>query len=652
MMRTANRTALFSVLLLIATVAIYWPGLGGPLLFDDKAAISGNDLVQIDGRAFEQWREASLSSNSGPLRRPIAMLSFAVNHALTGSFSPFALKATNLAIHAATSVLLYFLFLAVLESFDYGPDRGARRLLALTAAALWLLHPLNVSTVLYAVQRMAQLAALFTVAGLLVFMRHRQRWAQQGASPGEVLALALWLLLLTLLAMLCKENGVLLPWLVVVLEVCIFRGCWSGRQYRPLQVAAYLALILPVILALLVLLLSPETLLAGYAGREFTLTERILTQTRLLWRYLGWICWPNINDMGFQHDDIPLSTSLLAPPTTALAIAAWTVLLPVAWFLRRRWPLLLLAVLFFLVGPSLESGVLPLEMVYEHRNYLPVMMVCLLLSSVVIMPFLATEKVGVMYPVLGVVAIFGMLLAVRVQTWSDELTLSRVNLANHPESSRSNYFYANALLRHYRRAEDLGLSDQERADSLLLSRHFFERMYQTNPRDVAALVMLYYLDAQFFTEIEPRTDWLDILEKLLATRNLQPSDWNAMSTLFEVLQARDDPETDARVRKLLQLLSYRYPQSLDVLRFQYQYLASRKAGFEELMTPLRRAQALRPGTAWIYYYLIYEQGRAKDTAALWETARDWLANDPGRYNLLQVKALFSQSDSDLDAVGN
>ena len=88
-----------------------------------------------------------------------------------------------------------------------------------------------------------------------------------------------------------------------------------------------------------------------------------------------------------------------------------------------------------------------------------------------------------------------------MQTWSDELTLSRVNLAQHPESSRSNYFYANALLRRYRRSEQFGLNEQDKSELLLLSRHYFERMYQTDNRDVAALVMLFYLDTAYFTQL-------------------------------------------------------------------------------------------------------------------------------------------------------
>ncbi len=199
MMRESLRLPLVAVLLLLLGIAIYLPGLSGPLLFDDKPALTANELVQIHGGEFDEWRVAAFSSSAGPLRRPIAMLSFAANHAIAGDFSPFGLKAVNLGIHLAIAVLLSFFSSQYSTRFASGLDVPTRRLLALTAAAIWLLHPLNVSTVLYAVQRMAQLATLFVLAGLLVFMHYRQRWAEFGAATGEVLAAALWLLLLTLL---------------------------------------------------------------------------------------------------------------------------------------------------------------------------------------------------------------------------------------------------------------------------------------------------------------------------------------------------------------------------------------------------------------------------------------------------------------------
>ena len=116
------------------------------MFFDDKPALTANELVQIDGTVFDEWRTAAFSSNSGLLRRPISMLSFAANHAVSGDFSPLGVKAVNLVIHLGIGSLLYFLFLAILAGLQLETGVNIRRLLALTAAGISLLHPLNVST--------------------------------------------------------------------------------------------------------------------------------------------------------------------------------------------------------------------------------------------------------------------------------------------------------------------------------------------------------------------------------------------------------------------------------------------------------------------------------------------------------------------------
>lgn len=643
-MRTESYLPFLAGLIILACGAIYWPGLSGPLLFDDRPALTANELVKIDGSVFDEWRTAALSSDSGPLRRPLSMLTFAANHVASGGFVPAHVKATNLVIHLAIAILLYLLLEAVIASLRLVPDAAARRLLALTAAGIWLLHPLNVSTVLYAVQRMAQLSALFVVVGLLVFMRYRQRWADVGASVGEVLAAGLWLILLTVLAALSKESGALLPWLLVVLEVCIFRGAWAGQANRRLRYAGLVLLLLPIGLVFVLLTLAPASLIGGYAGREFTLEERLLTQPRLLWRYLGWIVLPNINDMGFQHDDIALSTGLLAPFTTLLALLGWVLLLVAAFLLRCRYPLLLLAALFFLVGHSMESSLIPLEMVYEHRNYLPSTLVCLVMAAVIVLPASRNKKLSVWYPVAGAITIVGLLLFIRVHAWSDELTLSRTNLDQHPESSRSNYFYANALLRHYRRADERALSDSEKSESLLLSRHYFERMYQTNNRDVAALVMLFYLDTAYFPQLRDQVDWLAQLEELLATRRLQPSDWNALDVLFELLGEGAHVASEERVMDMLDRLSERYPRTVRVLHYRYQYLLAMNAEPAALTPLLEQAQLLSPRASWIYPALLHEQAREQDVAGMYESARRWLLHDPERYRVNQIKFLFDMTE--------
>lgn len=641
-MRSDLTLRVFAATVILVCVIIYLPGLDGPLLFDDAPALTGNKLVQIDGMALDGWRVAAFSSDSGPLRRPVAMITFAANHAIAGEFTPFQLKAVNLFIHVCIAILLYVLFDLVLKTVGVVRDPRSRQLLALTAAAIWLLHPLNVSTVLYAVQRMAQLTTLFVLAGLTLFMHYRRRWARRGASPGEVVAAALWLGILWTLAVLSKENGALLPWLIIVLEVCLFRGMWAGRSSPRLQFAGWALLVAPLLL-LLIVLYSPGSLLEGYARREFSLEERLLTQARLLWRYLGWIAYPNISDMGFQHDDIAVSTGLLSPLTTLLAVVSWPVMLGVAFFLRKRFPLLLLAVLFFLVGHIMESTVLPLEMVYEHRNYLPGVFVCLALATALVLPTINNPRIVVWYPVAGVLIILCSLLFFRVQTWSDELTLSRVNVAHHPDSARANYFYANALLRQYEAESGPPLSDLERNESLLLARHYFELMHQADRNDISALVLLYYLDSAYFPQLNASQGWLEQIEGLLNTRVLQPSDWNALALLFRYVTGNIDILGSEQLEPLLNTLARNYPESVEVMRFRFQYMAATDAEPAQKLALLQRAQALAPLDHGSYSTLLWELKARSDVAGMYEYARLWLLHDHKRHHLPWLKSLFTPS---------
>ena len=644
--------AVVAALVCLVGLVAYLPGLSGPLLFDDRPALTANELVQISGESIDQWRAAALSSNSGHLRRPVAMLSFAANHAIAGEFSSLQLKATNLAIHLCIGVVLYAFFLAVVKAMKLAPSPAVCRLLALTGAAIWFLHPLNVSTVLYAVQRMAQLSTFFVVCGLLVYMTYRQRWSQRGAPAGEIIAAGLWLLLLTALATLSKENGVLLPWLLLVLEVCIFRGRWAGRDVPPLRAAGWVLLVLPLALALAMLSFIPDLFATGYARRDFTLDERLMTQARLLWRYLGWIIVPNILDMGFQHDDIPISSSLLAPVSTLISLLGWLAALGLAILLRSKYPLLLLCLLFFLVGHSIESSVIPLEMVYEHRNYLPSMMVCLAVASIIVIPVTRTSQVNAWYPILGVLVFLSLLLFMRAQTWSDELTLAETNAMRHPGSSRSNYFYADALLQRYRHGEALGLSYEEQADALLLSRHFFERMHDTNPRDLASLVMLFYLDSYYFPDLKQQVDWLLPIEELVLHKKLQATDWNALELLFTLAGSDAELLEESRVRELLDSLTARYPRSVKVKRYRYQYLSAVGADIDQLRPILHEARERSPGQGWMYRALMVQEARAQDKAGIYEAARLWLQHDRLRLNLQVMKPLFAVPPAETGVVGD
>lgn len=646
-MSPTTRLAVLGCAVCVFGLLVYAPGVCGPLMLDDRPWLTANTLVKIDGRVADGWRAASLSYDSGPLGRPVAMLSFAADHAMAGGFSSCSLKFVNVVLHLVCALLIYPLFMAILTSLQLGPSLATRRLVALTAAAIWFLHPLNVSTVLYAIQRMAILSTLFVFAGLALYARCRLRWAETGAATGQVIALALWLIVLTLLAVLSKENGVLLIALLLVLEVCVFRGKWKGGFNRGIYVTACFALIVPAIAVLALLTAMPHALEIGFAGREFTLWERLMTQGRVLWIYLSWIVIPDINAMSFYHDDIVTSTGLLAPTTTLVALIAWPALLLLGWYLRSRFPLLFLATLFYLVGHSMESSFWPLEMAFEHRNYLPAIMVCLLVAYLFVSAAQRVPKLNMAYPITGLILVLSLLLFVRVQTWSDEVSLSHASVTQQPQSPRANHMYANALLRHANVQEGSALSAQERNESLLVSRHFFEKMYQADQGDVAALVMLMYLDATHFAQLQTYADWLPPLTASLQSRRLQPTDWNALELLFDLAGENEHILTAAELDDVLAILQDRYPRSAEILRYRYKVRAGREGSPDELLSLLQQAQVLAPNEEWVYRLTLGQQASVGDVEGMYETTRLWLLNDPKRYHVNELKSLFSLQEKEL-----
>lgn len=635
-----SRPQLVLLALIIVVAIIYFRGMDGPFIFDDGPAITGNGYLKIDGHEFDEWRTASLSSNSGPTHRPIAVITLAANIVATDGVDAFALKSTNLLIHLACGVLVFLFARIVLRRGLTRADRELIEWTAVLAAALWLLAPLHVSTVLYTVQRMAQLATLFALAGLVLFAYRREQWRRRGAGTGELVATSLWLLLLLGLATYSKENGALMVWLLPVVEVTLFRGQWAGRDSAVLRWLGWAALLAPLLLLLVVLGLSPDTLLEGYSRRDFNVQERLLTQLRLLWQYLGWMLFPDINTMGFQHDDIALSTGWFQPVSTMLAALGWLLALAAGFWLRRRYPLLLFALLFYLVGHAMESSVWPLEMVYEHRNYLPGVGVFVLLAALLAALSRRVRLVRPRVSGFALIAVLATLLFLRVFSWSDALRLSAVNIANHPDSSRSHYFLAESWLGAYRDGRQNGATEKALGNYLLLARNQFELMHQRNPRDMAALVMLYYMDQYHYPQLQPYNDWFADLEELARDRPLQASDYSALETLVDCFKEGACEEPRERVESLLHTLEARYPGNTRLLALRYRYLKSLDTPLAERLQLLESMRAASPFDSRVYQFQLLEYADIGDLAGLYEATRAWLAHDPGRRQLTVIRRMY------------
>lgn len=632
---------LASMVLALLVLLLYLPGLGGPWLFDDHSNLLENSHLEFAPAVADEWRSAALSSDSGPLRRPLAMLSFAANAALGEGLSPLTAKATNLALHLFGGLLVGGLALAMLRVLARGAELEQRnRWIALLAAALWLLQPLYVSTVLYAVQRMAQLAALGMFAGLWLFVHLRQRWAERGGSFAEVLAGGLWLLLLTGLAALGKENGLLLPWLIVALEVSLFRGRWAGRDRVWLARLGWLALLVPLLLAALVLWHSPEFFLRGYAGRDFTVVERLLTQARLLWQYLYWLLVPAVGEMGLHHDDIPPSTGLLTPWTTLPALLGWPLLLALALWLRRRLPLLLLALLVYLIGHAMESSLWPLEMVFEHRNYFPSVGLMVLLAWGLVT---GLGRLGslprVAVPLAGCLLLGGFLF-IRTSTWSEELRLAQVNMVNHPESVRARHAVANILLERYLHPAGHGLEGEERAAYLLEARNLYAHNAALGSGDLGSLVMLHQLDSAYFHEYSDPRQWLQPIRAAIDARPLQVSDHIALRTLMNCLGEARCRADDGAADELIGLLRARYPGSSRMADLEYRYLQARAAPAAERVAMLEATLVRHPGAIGLRYRRMEEAAAEGDLATVYEQMRAVMAADVDYRQLTRLRALF------------
>ena len=360
---TATAIAWGAVLLL--TVAAYWPGLEGPFLLDDFSSLGtlGNLGGVVDWNTFKAF---VFGGTAGPTGRPLALLSFLLD-GHNWPTDPWPFKRTNLVIHLLNGALLGVLTRQVLQLLDFDRESAAR--LALISAAAWMLHPFLVSTTLYVVQRMAQLAMLFSVAGLITYLYGRSLLSTNKTKSYLVMTMSLGIF--TLLAMLSKENGVLLPMLIGIVEITIFasRGDSLPRLDRRWS-AVFLGIPSIFVVGYLGYHFFSVDFLQTYGFRDFSLYERLLTQPRVVADYLQHWFLPKLYTTGVFQDHMMKSTGLFAPVSTAVGAAFHIGLIVLAFAKRRELPVLAFAILFFYANHLLESTTLNLELYFEHRNYM------------------------------------------------------------------------------------------------------------------------------------------------------------------------------------------------------------------------------------------------------------------------------------------
>ena len=446
------RLAVAWTIVLAATVAAYWSGLGGPFLFDDFGSIAalGNYGGVSDWESFQQF---VFRGHAGPTGRPLALATFLID-GTNWPTDPWPFKRTNLVIHLACGTLLAILTFQVVRIVGIG--RRQASWVALVSAGAWLLHPFLVSTTLYVVQRMAQLSTLFVFAGLVGYLFGRTRLATNPISAYAIMSVSL--VLGTVLAVLSKENGALLPLLAGVLEITILA---ASTTYRGQLARSWATTFLVLPSVMIAVYLAYKAISYDFfvirPPRDFSLYERLLTQPRILADYLyNWFI-PKLYTTGVFQDHFIKSTGLLSPVTTLLTVVLHVGVIALALWRRRAWPLFALAVLFFYGGHLVESTIINLELYFEHRNYLPAAFLFLPLVT------LGAEKLDARKFVVlacAVLLLLGGFTRFAATIWQDYSMIVAASARKAPTSARAQGQYAMELFNAGQREQSLAIIDK------------------------------------------------------------------------------------------------------------------------------------------------------------------------------------------------
>ena len=455
--RTANKALpfLYGALLIAAVLAGYGNTLHSPFVLDDLHNIVQNPSIRI--QELDRTALRQILSPFNPARqRPVASISFALNH-LTGGYDTTGYHLVNIFIHLVASLLVFRLFFWYLRKAR-DAERDTAYALAAAAALLWAVNPIQTSAVTYIVQRMTSLCTLFFLSSLLVYLHARDLIAAEGFSfrPAPKAGLLLAAFILWLLAMLTKEIAVIMPALLLLHEAYFFDNLsWQrirARKYTYLALPLFLLFLLGYALAAGLW----QNILAGYAERDFTMTERLLSQPRVVLHYMSLFLWPLPSRLTLFYD-FAVSRSLAEPLSTLPSLLAFVALVGGSCLAARRFPLVSFGLLWTLLCLVVESSILPLEMVFEHRFYLPsvgfALAVAVALATA--LTALAKRRTAARTMLFGLGILLTVLTHARNQDWRSEIAIHLDGVQKAPGLVRVANGLAVAYIREGRHEEAL-----------------------------------------------------------------------------------------------------------------------------------------------------------------------------------------------------
>lgn len=359
---------LILILLLYLGLSLFllYPGTLGPFLLDDSLNLSYLTPFNILPHYSLTDFILQLYEN-GKHTRLVSFLTFAAQHESWPN-SPQHFKTVNLAIHYVNAILAFWLTFQIADRlWKHTFSRTALIYFSLLISFIWLIHPIQQSTTFYAIQRMTQLSSFFMLLGVNLFLYLYSRFHLNQFK--FFLTLTTFIGCCLTLAVFSKGNGLLLT-LYLLLVHSLFKQQVNYQKPFYMPHFEWTIIYLPLLLFGFYLLLTAQNLSDMAVLRDIPPWQRFITETRILFRYLGYILVPDVFSGGLFHDNIVISQSLFSPLSSLVALCGIIFLLVFAWRLRKQHFPLFLGVFWFFISHSMESTFIPLELYFEHRNYL------------------------------------------------------------------------------------------------------------------------------------------------------------------------------------------------------------------------------------------------------------------------------------------
>lgn len=446
----------WAFLLLAVSWVIHAPGFSGDFYLDSAGHITHNQRYHVTELSLERLDTALRHKPGEGLYRPLSSLTLALNYYFLGQ-EPAGFRQVNVVIHLLSALALLFMFSSLFRAprlrrqHPLLHDHGHWLLLA--AITLWVLHPIQTNVVTYVIQRMASLAGLFIFLTVGCYLRTRLATgrARRGWAAGALVSLVL--------GMASKENAVVAVPLCLAVEWLLFSD-WGNFLYR--RNVALSGFLLLVALAVGLAVKGPSVLAmmeTYYEARDFSMMERLLTQSRIQFWYLLVLLVPDPRILQLESD-IALSTGLFSPPETFFTLLLLLGAGVFAVLVRKRSPLVSLGILWFFLAQLLESTILPLELFFEHRMYVPSVFFYLGISALLFRGSAALQRRGgsarfVLTVILVLIAgLLSMATHARNGVWGDPEVFALDAYAKAPEKSRPNTMLARLLRKKAEQSTD------------------------------------------------------------------------------------------------------------------------------------------------------------------------------------------------------